>query len=121
MIPDREVREITVRALVDTGAGTLVINEAVRQQLGLEIKGLRRGTLADGARQVYQVTEPVELRWKDRESTCRALVLPDAEEILLGLIPLEDMDLVVDPIARELKGAHGNEVFCMIKALRGLP
>ncbi|MDR2053734.1 MAG: clan AA aspartic protease [Treponema sp.] len=115
IIPEKEVRGTTVRALVDTGAGTLVINEEVRQKLGLRIKGLRRAELADGAKQVYQVTEPVEVQWKDRESTCRALVLPGSKEVLLGVIPLEDMDLIVDPASQELKGAHGDEVVCLVK------
>ncbi|MDR1625671.1 MAG: retropepsin-like domain-containing protein, partial [Spirochaetia bacterium] len=37
IIPEQEVRGTTLRALVDTGAGTLVINEAVRQKLGLQV------------------------------------------------------------------------------------
>ncbi|MDR3114254.1 MAG: aspartyl protease family protein [Treponema sp.] len=110
-----KVRETTVRALVDTGVRTLVINEAVRQHVGLEIEGLRRAEPADGAGQVYQITEPVEVRWKNRDTVCRALVLPGAEEMLLGVIPLEDMDLMVDPGTRELKGAHGDEVVCLVK------
>jgi clan AA aspartic protease len=112
---EKDVRECTVRALVDTGAGTLVINEAVRQQLGLTIKGLRGAYLADGLRQVCRVTEPVEIHWKNRDTACPALLLPGAEEVLLGAIPLEDMDLIFDPAARELKGAHGDEVVCLIK------
>jgi clan AA aspartic protease len=112
---EKDVRECTVRALVDTGAGTLVINEAVRRQLGLEIKGLRSAYLADGLRQVCRVTEPVEIHWKNRDTACPALLLPGAEEVLLGAIPLEDMDLVVDPSSRELRGAHGDEVVCLIK------
>jgi clan AA aspartic protease len=112
---ENDVRQCTVRALVDTGAGTLVINEAVRQQLGLTIKGLRGAYLADGLRQVCRVTEPVEIHWNNRETTCPALLLPGAEDVLLGAIPLEDMDLIVDPAARELKGAHGDEVVCLIK------
>jgi clan AA aspartic protease len=104
-----------VRALVDTGAGTLVINEEIRQKLGLGIKGLQRGTLADGASETYQVTEPVDIHWNDRETTCRAIVIPGADSILLGAIPLEDMDLIVDPKRRQLVGAHGNEVVCLLK------
>jgi hypothetical protein len=57
----------------------------------------------------------MEVHWKDRESTCRALVLPEAGETLLGAIPLEDMDLIVDPAGQELKGAHGDEILCLIK------
>jgi clan AA aspartic protease len=115
---EKEVRGMEVRALVDTGSGSLVINEAVRQRLGLVIEGLRQAELADGGRQVYQVTEPVRIQWKDRDTVCRALVLPGAEEILLGAIPLEDMDLVVDPVGQKLKGAHGDEILCMVKPLR---
>ncbi|MDR0760933.1 MAG: retroviral-like aspartic protease family protein [Treponema sp.] len=115
IIPEKEVRRTFVRALVDTGAGTLVINEAVRRQLGLEIRGLRSAELADGAKQICRVTEPVEIQWKDRDTTCRALVLPDAGDVLLGAIPLEDMDLIIDPARRELTGAHGDEVVCLVK------
>ena len=115
LIKEQEVREISVRALVDTGAGTLVINEDIRQTLGLEIEGLRRAELADGAKQIYKVTEPVKIIWKDRDTVCRALVLPSAGDILLGAIPLEDMDLIVNPARQELTGAHGDEIVCLVK------
>jgi clan AA aspartic protease len=114
ILADKKIRTATVRAMVDTGSGTLVINEAVRQQLGLQIEGLRQVRLAYGARQVYQVTEPVRIQWKDRNTTCPALLLPDTEEVLLGAIPLDDMDLIVDPARLELKGAHGDEVVCRV-------
>jgi clan AA aspartic protease len=115
LLAEGEVRGAAVRALVDTGAVTLVINEDLRRKLGLRIDGLRRAELADGGRQVYQMTEPVKIQWNDRDTVCRALVLPDADEILLGAIPLEDMDLIVDPARQELKGAHGDEVVCLVK------
>jgi hypothetical protein len=75
-IPKEKVRETTVRALIDTGVRTLVINEELRQKLGLQIRGQRKSILADGGSQVYQVTEPVNIHWKDRETSCRALVVP---------------------------------------------
>jgi clan AA aspartic protease len=115
LIPEQQVRAAVVNALVDTGAGTLVINEEIRQKLGLAVKGMRRATLADGSSTTYQVTEPVEIHWKDRDTTCPAILLPSADRILLGAIPLEDMDLIVDPQGRQLVGAHGDEVVCLIK------
>jgi clan AA aspartic protease len=115
IIPEREVRTVAVNALVDTGAGTLVINEEIRQKLGLAIEGLRKSTLADGSREIYQVTEPVRIYWENRDTACLALVVPDADNILLGAIPLEDMDLIVDPARQRLVGAHGDEVVCMLK------
>ncbi|MDR1929379.1 MAG: aspartyl protease family protein [Treponema sp.] len=114
LIAEKQVRMTVVNALVDTGCGTLVINEEVRKQLGLSITGLRGTTLADGARHICQQTEPVEVRWKDRSMTCQALVMPGVDTVLLGVIPLEDMDLMVNPAGYELIGAHGDEVMCTI-------
>jgi clan AA aspartic protease len=117
---EKEIRTVTVQALVDTGSGTLVITEAVRDKLGLAIKGMRNSTLANSARQRCQVTEPVEIHWKDRETACPALVVPGAGEVLLGAIPLEDMDLMVDPDGQRngregLVGVHGDEPLTMLK------
>jgi clan AA aspartic protease len=114
LIKEAEVREMTVRALVDTGAWTLVINEAAREKLGLEVIGTESGTLADGAKAEYDMAGPLEVWWKNRRVTCDALVLPDAEDILLGAIPLEAMDLTVNP-RRELVGVHGDQIMHSIK------
>jgi clan AA aspartic protease len=115
IIPEQQVRAAAVNALVDTGAGTLVINEEIRQKLGLVVKALRKGTLADGTSITYQVTDPVEIRWEDRDCVCQPMLIPGADSILLGAIPLEDMDLIVDPRQQKLIGAHGNEIVCLIK------
>jgi clan AA aspartic protease len=101
--------------MVDTGAGTLVIGEDICQKLGLSIRGLKRVTLAGGGHLVAKVTEPVEVHWKNRFCSFNALVLPGEHEVLLGAIPLEDMDLIVDPKRQELVGAHGDEAITMIK------
>ena len=114
-INENEIRHLTVTALVDTGARTLVISETMRQKLGLKVQGLRRATLANNGKAMCKVTEPVGIQWRDRDTVCRALVLPDEGEVLLGAIPLEDMDLVVDPVRQELVGAHGDEVLCYLK------
>jgi clan AA aspartic protease len=110
MIKDSEIRQTTVTAVVDTGAITLVINEDIRQKLGLKIRGHRRATLADGAAHDYDVTEPVSVHWKNRDSPCRAYVMPNLNQVLLGAIPMEDMDLIVNPAKQELVGAHGDEI-----------
>ena len=113
-ITEEEVHRVTVQALVDTGTGTLVMDEETSQKLGLRITGLRGATVANGTRAVCKVTEPVEIHWKDRMTTCHGLVLPGVDGVLLGAIPLEDMDLVVNPGKHELTGAHGDEVMCLI-------
>ena len=113
-IKETEVRQITVQALVDTGAWTLVINEATREKLGLDVVGTDHGTLADGTKAEYDLAGPLEVMWKNRRTTCEALVLPDAEDILLGAIPIEAMDLTINP-RRELVGVHGDQIMHSIK------
>jgi hypothetical protein len=44
-----------------------------------------------------------------------AVVLPEGKEILLGVIPLEGMDLMVNPCAQRLEGAHGDEMVFMLR------
>jgi len=114
MIKDSEIRQTTVTAIVDTGAITLVINEEIRQKLGLKIKGKREATLADGVASDYDVTGPISVHWKDRDSVCRAYVLPNSNNVLLGAIPLEDMDLIIHPKKQELVGAHGDKIVHML-------
>ena len=115
IIAEEAVRETTVNALVDTGSGTLVISEEIREKLGLRIRGLRSATLANDKKEICKVTEPVEIHWKNRNTTCPALVSSGWGEILLGSIPLEDMDLMVNPVKRELVGVHGDEIVCLLK------
>ena len=109
LIRKDEVRSITVKAVVDTGASTIVINEKVRQKLGLEKIEEKRYMLADGKRVTGWRTKPVDIRWKNRRSACNAVVIPGARKVLLGAIPLEDMDLKVCPKTQEVVGVHGDE------------
>jgi hypothetical protein len=110
-----EVRETAVRAMADTGAATLVINEWVRAKLGLRIIGLKPATLANNRRERCQVAETVEVTWKDRSMTCRPLVISGDGDVLLGAIPLEDMDLLVNPVTQQVEGVHGDEAIACIK------
>ena len=114
LIKEHEIRQLTVQALVDTGAWTIVINEDTREKLGLDVLGTEDGTLADGSKALYNLAGPLEVIWKNRRTTCEALVLPDAEDILLGAIPLEAMDLTINP-RRELVGVHGDQIVHSVK------
>jgi clan AA aspartic protease len=110
LIKKTDVREETMRAVVDTGAWTLVINEETRIKLGLDTLGTDTVNLADGASSPCTVVGPLEVWWKDRRVTCDALVLPHATEILLGAIPLESLDIIVDPRAGAVVGRHGDQI-----------
>jgi clan AA aspartic protease len=113
LIADNDVRTLTLTVLVDTGASTLVINEDMCRKLGLAIEENRTAALAGGVRMECKITEPVQICWKDRKVSCNALVLPEGNA-LLGVIPLEFMDLIVDPVRHELTGAHGDHILTLV-------
>jgi len=114
-ITEERVRALTVDAVVDTGAWTLVINEDICQKLGLELTGPEPGVLADGSSVVCQMTEGVEVHWKNRQTVCPAIVVPGADEILFGALPMEGLDLIVHPRKEEVVGAHGDTTLRLIK------
>jgi len=81
LLKKEDIRQTTLTALVDTGAWTLVINETVREELGIPITGIEPGTLADGSEKLYNLAGP-----------------------------LEGMDLTINPRTEEVVGVHGDEV-----------
>ncbi|GHU91827.1 hypothetical protein FACS189476_12550 [Spirochaetia bacterium] len=114
-IKDSKVREITVQAMADTGALALTITEPVRKALGLRIVKEGQVTYANNTKETCGITEPVEVHWKDRSTSCWAVIVPGEGEVLLGAIPLEGMDLMVDPVSQQLIGAHGDQPLYMCK------
>ncbi len=90
-----KLRPIRVRALADTGALTLCIPEHVALQLKLEKESEREVNLADGRRQNVPYVGPVRIAFDGR--ICFAGAVVQGDEVLLGAVPMEDMDLVVAP------------------------
>ncbi|MBI3374468.1 MAG: clan AA aspartic protease [Betaproteobacteria bacterium] len=93
-----KLRAVETRALADTGALHLCIPEHVAIQLRLEQLYEREVTTADGSKRLCPYVGPVEVRFGNRACFTGALVLGD--EVLLGAVPMEDMDLVVSPAMR---------------------
>jgi clan AA aspartic protease len=110
IIGEAEIRQKEVLAIVDTGTEMLVINEAMRQELGLEIRGRQPVRMANDFSDVCHITDAVEIHWKDRSFITQAVVLEGTSEILLGAIPLEGMNLMVDPANQKLVGVHGDRM-----------
>ena len=97
-----EVKKMKVSMLVDTGAYNLCINEVIQEQLQLPVVEKRKAQLANGSIEEYDVVDNVQVRFKNRATTCRAMVLPGDTEPLFGAIPMEDMDLIIHPLRQEL-------------------
>jgi len=91
---------VDVVALADSGAVHLCIPEHVQIQLKLEAIDNKEVTLADGSKKLVPYVGPIELRFKNRVGFAGALVMGD--QVLLGAIPMEDMDLVIIPKTRTL-------------------
>ena len=102
IIGDEEIKQMTVNMLVDTGALMLCINENIQEQLQFPVVEKRKAESADGRIVECDVVTGVEVRFKNRATTCRAMVLPGNCEPLLGAIPLEDMDILIHPQRQEL-------------------
>ena len=109
---DEDVRRITVDdALVDTGATTLALPTRYIQELGLEKAYEKQATSSRGVGPV-SVYEAVRLTlFDDRFCTVDVIEVPDDVPVLIGQIPLEMLDLVVDLQGRRLIGnpAHNGE------------
>jgi len=95
-----ELKQMEVDALVDTVAIHLCIPEHVRIQLELEESDKKDVTLADGSEKLVSYVGPIEIRFKNRVGFVGALVMGD--QVLLGAIPMEDMDLVIIPKTRTI-------------------
>ena len=93
-----DLRPVQVRALVDTGTMYLCIPEHIAIQLRLEPLQQREVTLANGSKQLCPYVGPIRVGFEDRGCFTGALVLGD--QVLMGAIPMEDMDLVVTPLTR---------------------
>lgn len=91
---------VDVVALADSGAVHLCIPEHIQIQLKLEAIDNKEVTLADGSKKLVPYVGPIELRFKNRVGFAGALVMGD--QVLLGAIPMEDMDLIIIPKTRTL-------------------
>jgi clan AA aspartic protease len=105
-IGEDEIRQMTIRMMVDTGSILMCVNETIKEALGLPHFGTRRSQLANGHVLDLEVVGPLIVRYLDRDCSTNAIVLPDDQEPLLGAIPMEEMDLYVHPSRNEVLPMH---------------
>jgi len=96
-IKKEDVKSEIVRALVDSGAYMMCINEHIQVQLDLVKVSSMEAELADGTLKTVDVVGPIVVNFSNRTTSCNAAVLPGESEVLLGAIPLDDLDVVIDP------------------------
>jgi clan AA aspartic protease len=117
LLPHKQVRKAKIRTLVDSGAEMLVINEHIQKKLGLHTNDTWPVELANGSKEEYPVARGVRVYFENRNTTCDAIVMPGKTEPLLGAIPMEGMDVVVDMRKKELivNPKHPNKKLVMLK------
>ena len=96
--------KIEVVALVDSGAFTLCIPEHVKIQLELQELEKREviptGVGTDGKKHLFPFVGPIQINFENRMTFTGALVLGD--RVLLGAIPMEDLDVIIHPLKQKL-------------------
>lgn len=102
LLSKNRIHRTKVRALVDSGATMMAINENVRKKLKLEKTGQDVAVMANETRLYVDIVGPIAIKFKNRHANVDAMVLPGNSQVLLGAIPMEYMDVLVDPKKQEL-------------------
>ena len=118
-----EVRTASIpNALVDSGATLLAMPPSVIKQLGLTRTATKRARTASGVGE-FGLYDAVRLAVQGRECTVEVMELPEGAPVLIGQIPLESLDFVIDMRGQKLIGnpEHGGDhmydMFCTTTAL----
>lgn len=97
-----QVNQLRVTALVDSGASMLTLSHSLSQRLNLAKVDQMEAELADGSIIQAEVVGPVEVRFANRRTVVNALVVPAETDVLLGAIPMQGMDVWIDPKREQL-------------------
>ncbi len=110
-IPRHQVRSVEVHdALVDTGATRISLPKSIIAKLGL-VPTRKRKVRTTAGLVDSQMYSAVNMIVQERDCICDVAEVPEDCPVLIGQVPLELMDWVVDPIGQRLIGnpAHGGE------------
>jgi predicted aspartyl protease len=110
-LPSEQVRRIEIaEALVDTGATLLSLPTRMIQQLGLA-PVVMKGIVSSKGKTASMMHSAVRLTIQGRSCTVDVMEVPDDVPALVGQIPLEHLDFVIDPREQKLIGnpRHGGE------------
>ena len=118
---ETDIRHTTVDGIVDTGAVTLVLPQNVVERLGLEQQGTAFVTYADERREERPLAGPVTVRIGNRSMRMDCVVGPPLNEVLIGQVVLETLDLIADCTNRTLTPRYPDYPLLKLKAIRGRP
>ena len=102
LLPPDQIRRVTLKGVIDTGAARLVLPAWVVGQLDLPGAGTTRVRYADHRRTERQVVQQAQVYLLGRTGSFDAIVEPDRDDALIGALVLETFDLLVDPFSERL-------------------
>ncbi len=114
-LPSENVRRMSIRGVVDTGATRLVIPESVAERLGVRSVGSASVRYADGRTAQRGMVGNIHLTCLGRSSIFNAIVEPDRESALIGAIVLEDLDFVADGSSQRLSPRDPRQIVSEIE------
>ena len=109
------VKSICATAVVSMNSPMFCINETVQSKLHLPVVGKRNVVIEDSSIVECNVVSPLEVKFKNRRSTCRAIVLPGNSMPVLGNTVLLDMDVLIHPLRQELIVNPDHPYFAQMK------
>ncbi len=115
-LPADQIRRVTVRGVVDTGAARLVLPKGVADQLGLPAAGMAMVRYANGDTQDKPMVRAVHLTYAGRSGVFSAFVEPKRESALIGAIVMEDLDLIADCVAQTLLPRDPHQIVSEIES-----
>jgi predicted aspartyl protease len=100
--PARPARRARRKMLVDSGATYSIVDATTLERLDIRPTGTRTFLLADGT-EIARRTGAALFRLQGREGASTVIFGEPGDASLLGVVTLEEVGLVLDPIRRELR------------------
>lgn len=100
--PARPTRRARVKMLVDSGAVYSVVDAATLRKIGIRPTGTRTFILADGT-EIVRGTGAALFRFRGEQGASTVIFGEAGDAALLGVVTLEELGLILDPMRRELR------------------
>jgi hypothetical protein len=110
-----EIRREHVRAVVNLDIPRIVLPESLAQRLGLHISGTVQVHYPVGHTANRPLARGIQLSYIGRNGIFNAIVEPNGESVLIGLIVLEDLDLIIDRATQQLVPRDPKQIVCEIE------
>lgn len=100
--PAKPSRRVRVKMLVDSGAPYSIVRAATLRKLGIRPTSSRAFVLADGT-EISRSIGAALFRFQGEQAASTIIFGEPGDATLLGVVTLEELGLILDPMRRELR------------------